>query len=243
MNIMIQGHPTRGKEVIKALEDLGGLNHAGLKGIAKECYYYITDRGYIYCEPINNLLKNFLTLEEYLKTKNNMEKRTIKISLETAKEWYKGSNEVLKKLALQAFTEMELQEITRVKSWEEFCTKYNKVEHEYVIFGDSCIADLNIDERDIDLNRNLLATNKDAEAFLALIQLKRLRDQWLESLNWKPDYTNNKITKYTIVLIRNKIVIDYTYILDRFLTFPTKEIAEDFLNCFKDLIEKAKELI
>lgn len=31
--------------------------------------------------------------------------RNITISLETAKEWYKGCNEVLKKLALQVFTE------------------------------------------------------------------------------------------------------------------------------------------
>lgn len=31
--------------------------------------------------------------------------------------------------------------------------------------------------------------------------------------------------------------------MNRFLAFPTEEIAKDFLNCFKDLIEKAKELI
>lgn len=172
--------------------------------------------------------------------------RTITISLATAKEWYKGCNEVLKKLALKAFTEKELQEITYVRSWEEFCNKYNKVENEYFIGVESDVRDF---DRIVDIkrysnnDRNLLASKEDAEAFLSLIQLKRLRDQWWESLNWKPDYTNNKITKYTIVLIRNKIVIDYTYILDRFLTFPTKEIAEDFLNCFRDLIEKAKELI
>lgn len=38
-----------------------------------------------------------------------MEKRTIKISIETARDWYKGSNDSLKTLALQAFKEDELK--------------------------------------------------------------------------------------------------------------------------------------
>jgi hypothetical protein len=97
--------------------------------------------------------------------------------------------------------------------------------------------------RDADEDRNLLATKEDAEAVLALIQLKRLRDQWWEALDWKPDYTDSSSYKYVIQLTRNKITIDYIQTINRFLTFPTKEIAEDFLLCFKDLIEKAKELI
>ena len=38
-----------------------------------------------------------------------MEKRTIKISIETARNWYRGSNDSLKTLALQAFKEDELK--------------------------------------------------------------------------------------------------------------------------------------
>ena len=37
-----------------------------------------------------------------------MEKRTLKVDLNTAKEWYKSGNEALKELALQVFTEEEL---------------------------------------------------------------------------------------------------------------------------------------
>ena len=37
-----------------------------------------------------------------------MEKRNLKVDLNTAKEWYKSGNEVLKELALQVFTEEEL---------------------------------------------------------------------------------------------------------------------------------------
>jgi hypothetical protein len=41
-----------------------------------------------------------------------METRTIKVSLEKAKEWYFSENPVLKELALQAFTKNELDPIT-----------------------------------------------------------------------------------------------------------------------------------
>ena len=37
-----------------------------------------------------------------------MEKRNLKIDLNTAKEWYKSGNKALKELALQVFTEEEL---------------------------------------------------------------------------------------------------------------------------------------
>jgi hypothetical protein len=41
-----------------------------------------------------------------------METRTIKVSLEKAKEWYFSENPVLKELALQAFTKNELDPLT-----------------------------------------------------------------------------------------------------------------------------------
>ena len=44
------------------------------------------------------------------KTSNNMEKRNITVSLEEAREWYNGENQILRKLALQAYTEKELNE-------------------------------------------------------------------------------------------------------------------------------------
>lgn len=44
------------------------------------------------------------------KTSNNMEKRNITVSLEEAREWYNGENQILRKLALQAYTEAELNE-------------------------------------------------------------------------------------------------------------------------------------
>ena len=43
-------------------------------------------------------------------TNNNMEKRNITVSLEEARNWYNGENQILRKLALQAYTEAELSE-------------------------------------------------------------------------------------------------------------------------------------
>lgn len=172
-----------------------------------------------------------------------MEKRAIEISLETAKEWYKGDNEVLKNLSLQAFNKKELQLISCVRSWEEFCTKSDNCVNEYFIDSFSCTCVNDRDFRQAKVDRNLLATKEDAEAVLALIQLKRLRDQWWEALDWKPDFTDEATCKYTILLVKNEIKIYEYYFFSNFLSFPTKEIAEDFLKCFEDLINKAKELI
>ena len=171
-----------------------------------------------------------------------MEKRTIEVSLAIAKEWYKGDNDTLKELALQAFSESELKSISCVRSWEEFCKCYDVSGVEYFINHLSNISTIEQGCRDVKGDKNLLATKEDAEAFLALIQLKRLRDQWWESLDWKPDYTNYDY-KHTIVVDKNKISISSAITYHRFLAFPTCNIAEDFLNCFKDLIEIAKELI
>ena len=44
------------------------------------------------------------------KTNNSMEKRNITISLAEARDWYNSENQILRKLALQAYTEKELSE-------------------------------------------------------------------------------------------------------------------------------------
>ena len=49
-----------------------------------------------------------------------MEERTIKISLDKAREWYNKGGE-LKELALSAFSEEEIKASMLPKTWEEFC--------------------------------------------------------------------------------------------------------------------------
>ena len=53
-----------------------------------------------------------------------MEKREITISLDKAKEWFNSNNETLKELALQAFSEEELNrfDFTEIKTFEDALT-------------------------------------------------------------------------------------------------------------------------
>lgn len=48
-------------------------------------------------------------------TSNNMEKRNITVSLEEARNWYNGKDQTLRRLALQAYTEEELNEPQSLK--------------------------------------------------------------------------------------------------------------------------------
>lgn len=47
VKIAIQGHPTRGKEIIQILESLGGINSLNLLGTNSCSYYYISDNNAI----------------------------------------------------------------------------------------------------------------------------------------------------------------------------------------------------
>lgn len=71
--LAIQGHPTRGKEVIELLEMIGGENSLIISGCNLSGYepfnlYYINDNGVINCK-YHSLNKDMviLTLEEFLK--------------------------------------------------------------------------------------------------------------------------------------------------------------------------------
>ena len=68
------------------------------------------------------LLKELLPCETSVETpstrfnnNNSMEKRNITISLAEARDWYNGENQTLRKLALQAYTEKELNEPQSLK--------------------------------------------------------------------------------------------------------------------------------
>lgn len=74
--------------------------------------------------PVNNVYNGYI-LKELLpedtqidrpskinnhQTSNNMEKRNITVSLEEARNWYNGKDQTLRRLALQVYTEEELNE-------------------------------------------------------------------------------------------------------------------------------------
>ena len=171
-----------------------------------------------------------------------MEERTLKVSLATAKEWYKKDNDTLKELVLRAFTETELQPVTCVKSWDEFCEQNQKVNCEYYINTGSQIHTCIGSFRDSGGDRNLLATKEDTESFLALIKLKRLRDAWWKILNYQADWTDDE-EKYCICICNDNITLETRGFSNAFLAFPTQDDRNQFDAHFKDLIQKAKPFL
>ena len=287
MKIAIQGHPTRGHEVIQILESWGGINQMNYEGGNSEKYYYIArdsiitvatavsstytkytlkelekefpfkigdrvisettnfigtitklrENSYYHVKYDNGILayvpaKN---LELYKKMK---EKRNITLTLDKAKEWYKKGGE-LKEVALQAFSEKELNLLPR--SWEEFCNNYPRKKGESYVSNGCSIITLSGDDgdRDFDMDRNICPSEKSAEAHLAMIQLEQLRDCWRQG--WEPIWDCSE--KWCIHLRGNELGVGLTTHASRFLAFPTNKMAREFLECFKDLIKKAKDLI
>lgn len=289
MKIAIQGHPTRGKEIIQILKNLGATSYGTNDTCSHpEWYWYINKNREVCC---NN--KKFMcgyklyTLEEFEKEfpfkigdkikhissigiikeycyvnnkpaykvegiesdiiviipakmlepyKEMKEERSITLTFEKAQEWYNKGGE-LKEIALQAYSEEELNSLP--KSWKEFCKKYSKTEQEAYIGVMSAVYAFAGTKRDrnSDTDRNICPSQKSAEAHLALIQLEQLRDCWRQG--WKPT-THESI--YAIKFSNNGLSV-YYFSSREFLSFPTKEMAEEFLKCFKDLIEKAGDLI
>lgn len=294
MKIAIQGHPTRGKEVIQILESLGGKNTDKLEG-THNTFYYIDNKNEIDDDHKDNFppIYKLYTLEEFEKEfpfkigdkviysstttnfvglvvnikfddnipyrvaikgtiypcgtnmlksyKEMKEERNITLTLEKAKEWYKKGGE-LKEIALQAFTETELNPLPR--SWEEFCEKYSKIDDkEYFIDSDSNIIQVTAVVSNYcrlqNGDRNICPSIKSAEAHLAMIQLEQLRNCWWNG--WEPEWNNCE--KYVIKWDKNDLIVFTARNIHAFLVFPTREMAEEFLKCFRDLIEKAGDLI
>ena len=285
MRIAIKGHPTRRKEVIQTLENLGGRNTKNWKGDGDILDgFFINNDGIIVFDNLPEEYKLY-TLEEFeqefpfkigdkviysyapvigtvvdikfddhipyrvdimgkiytcetaaLKLYKEMkEERNITLTLDKAKEWYKKGGE-LKEIALQAFNEKELNPLPR--SWEEFCETFPIDQGEAYISSFSRVIEYGHSEnRNLRGSENMCPSRKSAEAHLAMIQLEQLRDCWRQG--WKPTKHD---TGYCITHYSEEYSIMSFYFIS-FLSFPTEEMAEEFLKCFRDLIEKAGDLI
>ena len=259
MKIAIRGHQTREKEVARILECLGGKNLAKHTFAYNDLLYYLDSDNLIICALVPPYGYNEYTLEEFekefpfkigdkvtiaglpdfpkiitkiawdcdailysfedsnntwfyadaLKKFEMKEERNITLTLDKAKEWYKKGGE-LREIALQAFTERELNPLPR--SWEEFCKQGNPIgSWRYTI----------------------------PAKYEAFYKLEQLRNCWWNG--WDPIWDCSE--KWCIRLWGNELSIGIATNISRFLTFPTKEMAEEFLKCFRDLIEKAGDLI
>ena len=167
-----------------------------------------------------------------------MEARVITLTLEKAKEFYKKGGE-FRDLALSAFTEKEL-EYTLPKTWEEFCNNHRVQKGECYRASSSIIETATIDIRLTRRDSNLLPDRQAAEAHLALIKLHQLRDCYRQG--WKPNLTIPE-SIFAIFCTKGKYSVEEFIYSSEFLSFQSKQLAQEFLNNFRDLILQAGDLI
>ena len=115
------------------------------------------------------------------------------------------------------------------KTWEEYCSL---MEGKTIHYPDYYYIIL----RSFQDAYNMFATEERARQFIALGKLLQLRDYWVKGYD----------TFSYIVWSNNvrRLFVSYWVGLTPYpLTFPTKEMAEEFKDCFEDLIKQAFPLV
>ena len=117
------------------------------------------------------------------------------------------------------------------KTWEEYCKLTKGINSNYAN------ATTNIVYKDRYTGAyNEFATKERAEQFIALGKLLQLRDYWVKGYD----------TFSYVVWSNSRSMVSVCHwcgVNPYPLTFPTKEMAEEFKNCFSDLIKQAFPLV
>lgn len=139
--------------------------------------------------------------------------------------------------------EENIYKICRVipKTWEEFCNR-TPIRQEYFIGYDSKINLRENKGRTPYGDRNLHASEVEAEATLTLIQLIRLRKAWIGE--WDPEKTCANIY-YIQSTIDGELTVSFIsrYVYCHTFTFPSKSMATQFMECFRDLLNIANRFL
>lgn len=126
------------------------------------------------------------------------------------------------------------------RSWEEFCERYPIKDTEVYIASDSSIVPSTLIDAKVrhNIDKNWCTSKDEAKAFLALMQLRQLRKAWVG--DWEQPIDRN----YGVIYVEdNELIVGINFSINRALSFPTAKMAEDFLSCFSDLCETAKNLL
>ena len=149
------------------------------------------------------------------------------------------SLEALTAIVSALFKEYEKQN-ELPKTWEEFCERNDITSGESYIDLGSRIEELPTCKRGSIDDRNLCTSKQEAEAFLALMQLRQLRKAYVK--DWEPDW-NDESDKFCINFRHEEAKVLSWSCIANTLSFPTIELATQFLTNFRDLIEIAKPLL
>jgi hypothetical protein len=120
-------------------------------------------------------------------------------------------------------------------SWEELETLKG-----FYVDGDSYLNQV-AQATTADDNINIFATKQQAEASIALAQLSQLREVYRQG--WTADWENETQKKWCIRFYKGTLEIEDYCSTNYFFSFQTREITKQFLENFRDLIEKARPLM
>ena len=114
------------------------------------------------------------------------------------------------------------------KTWEEYC----KQTEGYVSYFWS--SPNSIIKSWFEGSYNEFMTEERVKQYVALGKLLQLHDYWVS--DWKINSDN-------IYVIYKNVIMATLHNNDFPLTFPTREMAKEFKNCFEDLIKEAYPLV
>ena len=153
------------------------------------------------------------------------------------------SLEALTAIVSALFKEYEKNKNELPKTWEEFCERNSVTPNEYwidTVYSKYCNIS-GVRKRDINMDKNVCVSLQEAQAFTALMQLRQLRKCYVK--DWEPDWKDMNTSYGVIWVNKNEPQANTACTLARPLSFPDYKMAKDFLETFRDLIEKAKILI
>lgn len=123
------------------------------------------------------------------------------------------------------------------KTWEECCELLGEGEY---INNESIICNYIPHCATSKANENILPTDL-GKPMLALCQLLVCREVYRQG--WKPNWSDYKTKKWVIEYINDNIASMAYMQTSKVLSFQSKEIRDQFLENFRDLIEEAGDLI
>jgi hypothetical protein len=148
------------------------------------------------------------------------------------------SLEALTAIVSALFKEYEKQNALP-KTWEEFCERNTMGDKRFCLY-DGVIIGTGV-SKNIIKDSILIDSPEEAQAFRALMQLRQLRKAYVKG--WDPDWMSDIGSKYCIEVNNNELLVYSWHHKSHPLSFPSRELAKQFLNNFKDLLEIAKPLL
>ena len=154
--------------------------------------------------------------------------------------------ECIVKNGIATFQEKKENTQNPPRTWEEFCENFpiqnGEAYIDYYNNGPDPIIEVSKSLGEKRNNRFWLISGEEAEAFIALMQLRQLRKAWVG--DWEQPSSRISIAAIAYNINNTELVVEEDNYWDNMtLSFPSKEMAEDFLICFKDLCETAKNLL